>query len=94
MFYNILSPYLRGDGTVNISRLRNLREDHDLKQKDIAGLLNCSQVAYSYYEIGRREIPLALLCRLADYYHTSVDYLLGRTDNPVPYEPSRYPANK
>ena len=49
---------------MNVSRLRDLREDRDLKQKDIADFLNCSQVAYSYYEIGRREIPLPLLCRI------------------------------
>ena len=74
---------------MNVSRLRDLREDRDLKQKDIADLMNCSQVAYSYYEIGRREIPLPLLCQLADYYNTSVDYLLGRTDTYQSYPPSQ-----
>ena len=72
--------------------IRALREDRDLKQRELAALLNCSQVCYSYYELGRREIPLALLMKLADFYKTSVDYLLYRTDNPAPYEPSeKYP---
>ena len=70
------------------SRIRALREDRDLKQQDIANLLGCSQVCYSYYEIGRREIPIDLLIKLADYYNTSVDYLLCRTDNSTPYPPS------
>ena len=70
------------------SRIRALREDRDLKQKDIANVLGCSQVCYSYYEIGRREIPIDLLIKLADYYHTSLDYLLYRTDNATPYPPS------
>lgn len=77
---------------MHLSRLYDLREDNDLKQRELAALLNCSQVYYSYYELGRREIPLALLRKLADFYKTSVDYLLYRTDNPAPYEPSeKYP---
>lgn len=77
---------------MHLSRLYDLREDNDLKQRELAALLNCSQVYYSYYELGRREIPLALLMKLADFYKTSVDYLLYRTDNPAPYEPSeKYP---
>lgn len=66
-------------------RIRNLREDNDLKQKDLATYLNCSQVSYSYYEIGRRDIPTATLIRLAEYYKCSVDYLLGLTDEKKPY---------
>lgn len=77
---------------MHLSRLYDLREDNDLKQRELAALLNCSQVCYSYYELGRWEIPLALLMKLADFYKTSVDYLLYRTDNPAPYEPSeKYP---
>mgnify|MGYP003543479915 FL=1 len=77
---------------MHLSRLYELREDNDLKQRELAALLNCSQACYSYYELGRREIPLALLMKLADFYKTSVDYLLYRTDNPAPYEPSeKYP---
>lgn len=62
------------------TRIRDLREDHDLTQTAISKMLNISQVAYSYYELGKREIPLNLLCKLADFYKTSVDYLLYRTD--------------
>lgn len=62
------------------TRIRDLREDHDLTQSTISKMLNISQVAYSYYELGKREIPLNLLCKLADFYKTSVDYLLYRTD--------------
>ena len=67
------------------TRIKNLREDHDLTQKQLSSFLNISQVAYSYYEINKRSIPLELLSKLADFYNTSVDYLLYRTDNPKPY---------
>lgn len=66
-------------------RLRDLREDHDIKQQTLADLLNCSQVTYSRYETGSHEIPLPALIQLADYYNTSVDYLLGLTDEIQPY---------
>ena len=59
-------------------RIRNLREDHDLKQEDIARLLHCTQACYSHYETGKREIPTEVLRTLADFYHVSIDYLLGR----------------
>lgn len=65
-------------------RIRDLREDHDLKQKDMADILNCSQQVYSNYELGQRDIPTEVLIRLSKYYHVSVDYLLGLTDNPKP----------
>lgn len=67
------------------TRIKNLREDHDLTQKEISKILNISQVAYSYYEINKRNIPLELLSKLADYYNTSVDYLLYRTNITAPY---------
>jgi transcriptional regulator with XRE-family HTH domain len=67
------------------TRIKDLREDHDLTQKELSKFLNISQVAYSYYELNRRNIPLELLAKLADYYHTSVDYLLYRTDDIAPY---------
>lgn len=67
------------------TRIKDLREDHDLTQKELSKFLNISQVAYSYYELNRRNIPLELLAKLADYYHTSVDYLLYRTDDITPY---------
>ena len=68
-------------------RIRNLREDMDKTQKEVADYLNCSQVAYSYYEIGRRDIPTTTLVRLARYYKCSTDYLLGLTDRKEPYPP-------
>lgn len=61
-------------------RLRDLREDRDLKQQDLAQLLHISQATYSRYESGTLDIPSAALIALADFYHVSVDYLLGRTD--------------
>ena len=70
-------------------RIRDLREDRDLRQKDLAAYLNCSQVCYSHYEIGNRDIPTEVLILLARFYNTSTDYLLGLTDNPKPYPKSR-----
>lgn len=67
------------------SRLRDLREDQDLKQKDIAQILQVHQTTYSDYELGRLNIPVAVLHELADYYNVSVDYLLGRTNTKQPY---------
>ena len=70
---------------MRFKRIKDLREDHDLTQRQLSNFLNISQVAYSYYEINKRNIPLELLSKLADFYDTSVDYLLYRTDNPIPY---------
>ena len=61
-------------------RIRDLREDKDLTQKQIAQYLGMSQTGYSKYETGENDIPTAILIKLADFYHTSTDYLLGRTD--------------
>jgi len=61
-------------------RLRDLREDADRKQKELAELLNVSQTTYSRYESGALDIPSAALIRLADYYNVTVDYILGRSD--------------
>ncbi|MBQ4101617.1 MAG: helix-turn-helix transcriptional regulator [Oscillospiraceae bacterium] len=61
-------------------RFRDLREDRDLTQKQIAQMLGMSQTGYSKYETGENDIPTAILIRLADFYQTSTDYLLGRTD--------------
>lgn len=61
-------------------RIRDLREDHDLTQTDLAKILNCSQRSYSYYESGGHDIPTQTLIAIADYYDVSVDYILGRTD--------------
>ena len=68
-------------------RIRDLREDHDLKQEALAKLLNCTQACYSNYENGRRDIPPEVFSALADFYHVSVDYLLDRTDVKEPYPP-------
>ncbi len=70
-------------------RIRDMREDRDLYQKDLAKYLQCTQVCYSHYEMGKRDIPTDVLIRLADFYHTSIDYLLGRTDEITPYPPTR-----
>ncbi len=64
-------------------RIRDLREDRDLFQREVADILNCSQRVYSNYELGQRDIPTDVLIRLADYYGVSIDYLLGQTNNPV-----------
>ena len=63
-------------------RLRDLREDRDLKQTDVAALLGIRQTVYSRYERGSQNLPLEHLLALADYYGVSTDYILGRTDNP------------
>lgn len=70
-------------------RIRDLREDNDLFQKDLAAYLNCSQVCYSSYELGKRDIPTDVLIMLAKYYNTSTDYLLGLTDIKTPYPKSK-----
>ena len=63
-------------------KIRDLREDNDLKQREIAAYLNCSQRTYSNYELGQRDIPTDVLIRLSKFYDVSVDYLLGLTANP------------
>ena len=67
-------------------RLRDLREDNDLTQTDVAKILGMSQTGYSKYETGENDIPTIISIKLADYYNTSTDYLLGRTNNPKPYK--------
>ena len=67
-------------------RLRDLREDRDLVQKEVAAVLGIDQRVYSNYEIGKREIPTRFLTVLADFYGISTDYILGRTNNPKPYD--------
>lgn len=66
-------------------RIRDLREDNDLKQKEIADYLMCDQSLYSKYERGERPLPLEYADKLADYYQVSVDYLLSRTNTKTPY---------
>ena len=67
------------------SRLRSLREDRDLNQTQIAKMLGMSQTGYSKYETGENDIPTAVLIKLARFYGTSIDYLLGETDIPTRY---------
>ncbi len=73
---------------MNIVRLREIREDKDLTQAAIANVLGMRQQQYSKYELGIRSIPIEKLDILADYYQTSVDYLIGRTDERKPYSKS------
>jgi transcriptional regulator with XRE-family HTH domain len=63
-------------------RIRDLREDRDLKQRQLADLLHCSQQVYSNYELGQRDIPTEVLIKLSAFYVVSVDYILGLTSNP------------
>ena len=65
-------------------RIRELREDHDLTQRDIAAILNMTQSQYWRYECGYRDIPTDILIKLADYYKVSTDYILGRESNKKP----------
>ena len=59
-------------------KLLELRQEHNLTQSQLAGILHISQRSYSHYETGSREIPIELLIKLADYYNTSIDYIVGR----------------
>ena len=67
-----------------MNRLRDMREDNSLTQTQVANLLHIKQTTYSGYEIGAHNIPVDALIKLADYYNTSIDYLVGRTNNPAP----------
>ena len=77
--------FLRGN---IMNRLKEMREDRDILQSEISKVLNVSQVAYSYYEIGKRQLPIDILVKLAKYYKTSTDYLLYLTDEKKPYPKS------
>ncbi len=74
---------------MNISRFKELRNNKNLTQKDIAKILEMSPVVYNRYETGLRLIPINKLILLADYYNVSIDYLLGRTDDIKPYPKSK-----
>ena len=67
-------------------RIRDLREDNELNQTEVAKMLGMSQTGYSKYETGENDIPTAILIKLARFYHTSIDYLLGETDNRERYK--------
>ncbi len=71
-------------------RIRDLREDSDLTQREIADYLMCDQSLYSKYERGERVLPLEAAIKLAQYYHTSIDYLVGLTDISTPYCRAKY----
>ena len=64
-------------------RIRDLREDRDLTQKELAAVLSCSQQVYSNYELGQRDIPTDVLIKLSSFYNVSTDYILEISDNPV-----------
>lgn len=66
-------------------RIRDLREDRDLTQKQIGQLLNMSQTGYNQYEIGKNDVPTKILIELAEFYNTSIDYILELTDEQKPY---------
>jgi transcriptional regulator with XRE-family HTH domain len=74
---------------LTFEKIKDLREKEELTQSEVAAYLKCTQACYSYYERGTRDIPTEVLCQLADLYHTSTDYLLGRTNNPRPYTRSK-----
>ena len=82
--FDCIKAFEKGEIMAFYPRLRDLREDHELTQKDIATLLFVTQQQYSLYERGYRDIPTSLLIILADYYNTSTDYILGRTNNISP----------
>ncbi len=70
---------------MNIQRLKEIREDKDLYQKDIAKIIDVTQQQYNKYELGINSIPIEKLDKLANFYNTSVDYLIGRTNERKPY---------
>lgn len=77
--------YTNHEVIIMYKRIRELREDRDLLQRHLAEYLHCSQVAYSRYELGTRDIPTQVLIELANFYNTSTDYLLGLTNEFKPY---------
>lgn len=78
---NLFQVRYNNHGDVMYKRIRDLREDKDLNQTEIANFLGMSQTGYSKYETGENDIPTEILIKLADFYNVSVDYLLNRTDN-------------
>ncbi|MBQ8228997.1 MAG: helix-turn-helix transcriptional regulator [Clostridia bacterium] len=67
------------------NRIRDLREDHDMNQTQVAKILGMSQTGYSKYETGENDLPTTVLIKLSRLYDTSIDYILGETDNPKRY---------
>jgi transcriptional regulator with XRE-family HTH domain len=81
LFYNFKKT---GGELMKFQRIQDLRVDSDLSQRQLGEILHISQRSYSHYETGSRGIPIEMLIRLADYYDTTIDYLVGRTDNKAP----------
>ena len=77
--------YTWGEVFCRYDRIRDLRMDKDLSQTEMADILHCTQQAYSNYELGQRDIPTAVLVQLAQFHKTSIDYMLGLTDQHKPY---------
>jgi DNA-binding XRE family transcriptional regulator len=81
-----INLYIKKGITIKMyNRIRELREDHDLTQSDLSKILNMSQTGYSKYEVGAHDIPTKILIVLAEFYNTSIDYILGVTDELKPY---------
>ena len=78
---------------MNINRLREIREDKDLTQKELASILKISQQQYNKYELGINSIPIEKLNILANYYETSIDYLINRTNEKKPYPKKEKPTS-
>lgn len=78
-------------GPLKLERIRNLRIDHDLSQQEMADMLHVSQSVYCDYELGKIGYPLEVIIKLADFYGTSTDYLLERTDEMRPYPATKRP---
>jgi len=76
---------MRGDEGV-YPRIRSLREDRDLNQTEVARMLGMSQTGYSKYETGENDIPTSVLIKLSNFYNTSIDYILGQTENSKRYK--------
>lgn len=75
-----------GDRKMYFKRLKNLREDNDYKQDFIANKLKITRQQYGLYETGKRTIPIDLLIKISDIYNTSIDYIVEKTNNRIPYE--------
>ena len=73
---------MKGERGMLYRRIRDLREDRDPTQREMAKNLNCSQQAYSNYELGQRDIPTDVLIKLSAFYRVSIDYILGVSDDP------------
>lgn len=69
-----------------MEKLRNLREDNDITQTEIAEMLGCSQTTYSRYETGNSNVPIDILKKLAKFYNVSIDYIIGLTNEKTPYK--------